>query len=270
MKEIRTFSQEIIGELKNHNLTGEIKEVEKANGVMLTGIAIKTDGNASPTIYVDDMLKKGLSVEEAAAQITAIINKDTAKDIDISWFYDFSKVKPMLRARLFNQATNAEVSKKAPAPFDDLIIVPYITGVVIDGKPDGAIKVKADHLKIWDVTPDEVIEIAESNSKNDAEAMSMSEVLRQMGYPAPPFVDDPMTVVSNREKCFGAYAIIAMLDELKERYTNGFTVLPSSVHEVIIIDSDDQETLDSMVEEVNAEQVDYQEQLSNHSYRVAA
>ena len=54
-----------------------------------------------------------------------------------------------------------------------------------------------------------------------------------------------------------------------ELFPNGYVVLPSSVHEVIVRELDmDPDELSKLVQTVNAEQVDPEEQLSNHAYVV--
>lgn len=250
-------------------VNGVAQEVERANGTIRTAVSVKTSGNASPLIYVDSMYDQGLTVEEAAADVREIIEKEGSKNLDMQFFKDFEQIKPMLRARLYNKATTADVSRVAADPFNDLIITAWVSGIKV-GDAVGAIKVKAEHLDIWNVTADEVLDIAESNSRNDAMIMSMAEILKAMGYPGPIEDDGTMYVISNESKSFGAYSILALMDDLKARFKDGFTVLPSSVHEVIVVPMDDQKALDSMVQEVNDTQVDYAEQLSNHSYRIAA
>ena len=113
----------------------------------------------------------------------------------------------------------------------------------------------------------------EENAKKDATLENIGDVLRAMGMPEAMISDTeqnpPMIVLSNYKRTFGAYSIIAKLDELKERFTNGFIVLPSSVHEVIVVEVPDGEELDNMVQEVNDGYVNLEEQLSGHAYRIA-
>ncbi len=96
----------------------------------------------------------------------------------------------------------------------------------------------------------------------------MNEVLAEMGASESMLLDDcPMWVISNTRRTNGAYGVIALLDQLKDRFKS-FTVLPSSVHEVLVVTVDSDE-YDSMVQEVNDTQVDYTDQLSNHAYKIA-
>ena len=69
--------------------------------------------------------------------------------------------------------------------------------------------------------------------------------------------DDFMYVLSNKEKCYGAYVILteAARQEILNQFPNGkVTILPSSVHELILIetmDNENMENLQQMVREIN-------------------
>ena len=246
-------------------VNGVAKEVEKNNGVKVIGVEVNTGSNVRPMVYIDEMYDRGLTVYEAADKVATIAQTYAKDELDISWIADFEKVRPMLRARLLNKATSAEVFKQAGGVFNDLIIVPYIDGVC----ENGSIKVRQEMLKVWKVTAEEVISQAEENSRKEAKMQSMSEIMAEMGYPL--VCDDmpPMIVISNEKGCYGAYSILAMLDQLKTLFPEGFAVLPSSVHEVIIVNAEDPAYLDSMVSDVNDKEVDPNEQLSGHAYLVA-
>jgi len=181
---------------------------------------------------------------------------------------DWERVKPLLRARLYNERTNADVRKPAGYGLDDLVIIPYIEAVFTDGGVNGSVKVTNELLTIWKVTADDVISIAETNSKNDFSIRSISEVIAEMtGMPPMPMDDEPL-VVTNNNKMYGAYALIAGYEALKERFPNGFTVLPSSVHEVLVTGASDDRFSD-MVSDVNDTAVDPQEVLGCKAYWVA-
>ena len=248
----------------------KVKEVEKANGVKLTGIEIPTGStNAAAVVYIDSMYEEGLTVEEAAEKVNAIKEREASHQINIDIINDFEQVKPLLRARLYNQTTSADVFRSAAEyGFNDLIITAYIEGIMQTENGIGSIKVTSGLVESWNTTPDEVLRIAEENSRKDATIKNILGVLQDLGHDE--ITDDlPLFVVSNNSNCFGAYSIIALMDDLKKKYKEGFTVLPSSVHEVLVTDLDNSD-FDSMVDEVNAEQVNPEEQLSNHAYRIAA
>lgn len=248
------------------------KEVEKANGVVLTGITVQTDGtNVFPTIYIDEMVEDGLTVDEIAEKVKKVAEEHAKPSLDTSVIESAEYAREHLRARLYNKATNAEIFRSAEQyGFEDLIIVPYLDlDEVMKG---GCIKVNKQLLNLWGMTAEECLEIAEENSRQETKVQSMAEIMAEMiGMELPePDEDTPqMIVVSNDSKMFGAYSIIPLLDYFKAKYPEGFAVLPSSVHEVIVVTTDDP-MLDGMVQDVNTTQVDLKEQLSDHAYRFVA
>lgn len=254
------YAQEIA-----NRINGTVREVEKANGVIKTAVEIPTaTNNAKASFYIDCLYEDGVSVEDAIAKATDIIEREKNHVIDIDFIYDFEQVKPRLRARLYNKASHADVFRSASEyGFDDLIITAYVE------VPEGSIKVTSQLVKNWGVSAEDVLRIAEDNSRQDSEVMNMSQILAEMGCHIG--IDKiGMWVATNYKRTFGAYALIAKLDEIRERFKNGFTVLPSSVHEVIIVEIRDEDAMSSMVQDVNNSQVKPEEQLSNHAYTFVA
>lgn len=246
----------------------ETTQTEKANGVIFTGVNVPTAReNVKATVYIDQMYDEGKTIEEAVESIKEIMRRESSKSVFIDIINDFEKVRPMLRARLYNQATKADIYRSAaPYGFDDLIIVPYIENII----DNGSVKVTNGLLKIWGVDADQVLDIAEENAKNDVEVRDMMDVIA--GYGADLGSIDPsmpqMIVVTNSKMTFGAFGIISKLDEFKEKF-GSFTVLPSSVHEVIVVNQVD-DCMTQMVKEVNDSQVELTDQLSDHAYTFAA
>ena len=85
----------------------------------------------------------------------------------------------------------------------------------------------------------------------------------------------PMYILSNTSQVFGAACILypETMKDVSLRLGSDFYVLPSSVHEVILMPADkgyDSEDLSEMVREVNASDVMPHEILSDHVYRYYA
>lgn len=256
----------------------EVKEVEKANGVKFTGIVVH-QGTICPTIYVDDMYKRGMSVEDAAREVQRIAEDKNAEGIfDSDKFLDYQGfVKDRLRIRLFNKATKAEVKRSAKSlGFDDLILVPYVNVELGDTK--GSIKVLKQHVERWGVTQRQVIDTAIKNSKGEISVQSLEAFLGIMMFGSGPLLktvspeseimDGPI-VVTNAESQNGASAILGLIPGLKKKYPEGFYVIPSSVHEVIMMPKgmgQDVESLTQMVSEVNQAVLDPVDVLSDKAY----
>lgn len=113
---------------------------------------------------------------------------------------------------------------------------------------------------------------ASAVSHTPFEIKTMAEVLNElMGAEIIPQDELPMYVVSNKERIHGAGVIAypEFMEEAAKRLGGDFYVLPSSIHEVILIpDTPDVSVLElqGIVQSVNVEQVAPEERLSNHIY----
>ena len=78
-------------------------------------------------------------------------------------------------------------------------------------------------------------------------------------------------VLSNEEKTYGAAVILYpdLLERISEKLQSGFYLLPSSVHEMIMVISEDMQDKDKlrlMVQEINLTQVPEEEILTDSVY----
>ena len=83
--------------------------------------------------------------------------------------------------------------------------------------------------------------------------------------------EDRMYILSNEIRSYGAAAILyeGRLERIGDYLKENYYVLPSSVHEVIIVPESEapaQAELSRLVKEINETQVDPEEVLSNHAY----
>lgn len=113
---------------------------------------------------------------------------------------------------------------------------------------------------------------ASAVSHTPFEIKTMAEVLNElMGAEIIPQDELPMYVASNKERIHGAGVIAypEFMEEAAKRLGGDFYILPSSIHEVILIpDTPDVSVLElqGIVQSVNVEQVAPEERLSNHIY----
>ena len=172
-----------------------------------------------------------------------------------------------VRARLYNGNTNLMpnvVCRDASIyGFEGLIVVP----VVELGETDlgyASAKVTEDMVEAWGITADEVIDAAIDNIDYTIETIKQV-LIETMGLDDMPqelidamFPDAPMFVVSNPTKYYGASSIIPATKELIKRFPKGYRVLPSSVHEMLVVpmeDGGDSKDLNEIVNQVNTELV---------------
>lgn len=243
------------------------------NGLTKTGITIKLNGaNIAPTIYVDDFYKSNLPVKDTIDTIVRIYHDHKIPSIDMKWFMDFEQIRPYLRARLYNKSTKAEVFKSAGEyGFDDLIIVPYVDEVDIGAEQKGSIKVMSQHLEMWNRSADEVIEIALGNTARLGKISSMAKWLsKMMDVPENFISDEPdfIKIASVQNQAFGAISAITCRSQLTEMYPDGYYIIPSSIHECIVLPVIDEfGYITEMIKTVNREVVSPEEILSDHVYK---
>ena len=265
---MRKYEMEIEKRLKELGYDAKAEGIEKTNGIVKNSVIVRMpEERIGVTIYTDEMFEHGLDVDESVEKIVDLYNEHKNPPIpDTSFILSYETVKDKLTLRLYNKLTSAVVKRSAASyGFDDLILVPYID---LDM---GAVKVKPEFLKIWKVSEDTVFEDAMNNLKSNVREQSMLDFL---GYPKELF--DPFAVrmmefqkiVSNKTNMFGASSILVLLDSFKAKYKDGFFVIPSSVHEVLVFpnDSMDASEIDSMVEQVNRQCVSPEEVLGRKAY----
>ena len=139
---------------------------------------------------------------------------------------------------------------------------------------------------LWGVDEDELFKIALLNTQRlfRGSVMSMASVMmdllsdRMDDEYSSEFFDMvvsedmvPMYVCSNNQKLNGAGVILYkdLLKQFAEKTGSDFYILPSSIHETLLVPVSDQmevEALRSMVREVNATQVAPEEVLSDNVY----
>ena len=244
---------------------GTAQEVKKNNGMVLIGITIKdSENNLVPCVYIDNMFDEGLSIAEAVNEVKRIAQKNPAPNFDPSTLTDFNKAKQFLSLRLYNTDNEYEIYKSASEfGFDDLIIIPVLTGFI----PNASVKVRESLIKTWGVSEDEVFAMAKANMNvDDYEIIDMNEMLKMLG--APVLEDNiDMYVLSNKDRMFGAIGAIVLRDKLKEMFPDGYIVIPSSVHEIIILPYiEENEELKQIINEVNTTEMAPDEVLGDKPY----
>ena len=285
--EISTFKikvQKAVREVLGAEYTVELREVCKNNGVVLQGLMIrKKEENVTPTIYLNsfwEAYEGGVTFADIIKKIISIYRADgIGRNIDVSFFRDFEKVKDKLCFRLVNRDKNAEQLEKMPyIPVLDLAICfyyPFDEG----GIENGMIPICRSHQENWKVTDRELLEYAMKNTPGlfPAEVIPMENALEDLLRELPEeMLKDilrkiSMQILTNSRKTYGACSILypGMLEQMAERMGGDFYLIPSSVHEFLLLPREQgrsEEELKSMVEEVNRTELPPEEVLSDHVY----
>ena len=195
--------------------------------------------------------------------------------IDVKFYTEFEKVENNIACKVINYNKNRELLKNIPnIKYLDLAIVFYY--FIEDKKMgEGSILIYDSHLCLWGKTKEEIYHHARKNTTRllPYQFQKIEEILKG-SLDEEELLEDgmlPMYVLSNERKYLGAVAILydSILASIGECLEDDFYILPSSIHEVIMIPKKIEITSDElkvMVEDINLTQVLPEEVLSNEVY----
>lgn len=282
-----TLVQREVEKRAGENYRVKLNDVMKNNGVVLRGITLmQDDSNISPTIYLNPYYD---AYENGDTTLGTVIDEviDTYernkinRSIDMKFFLNYETVRSRIIFKLINTEKNRELLKDVPyIPFHDLSIV-FQCLVSEERFGNASILIHNVHLQLWKVNARELYECALENTPllQGYELADMNTVLEEMK--ALGGVDDeeiedmrqevPMYVLSNKSRINGASCILYkdILKDFAMVVDKDLYVLPSSIHEVILLPSDgtqESEQLKKMVREINQSQVEKEEVLSDSVY----
>ena len=99
----------------------------------------------------------------------------------------------------------------------------------------------------------------------------INELMGEVSYNSDIAEDSCMYVLSNQYRHFGAGCILynRVLEDIGNQINDDFFILPSSIHETIILPASyamSKESLSEMIVEINETQVSEEDILSDHAY----
>lgn len=263
-----------------------VHEVVKSNDRTLMGLTVLRNGeNISPTVYLEpfaEQVAQGRSIEDALREIAGLQNAHhTHTPMEVPTSFDYEDVRQKLSMKLCDPETNREYLKDKPyMPCGDLAV---FYRILVDRNEDGiATAVITDNLmQIWGITKEQLHRdaVQAENVRNPVQFYSMEDLMADMMFSAEPdnlFDRDtsleldliPMYVLTNPDRVDGA-AVIArdgVPEKIAELLGSNYYVLPSSIHEVLIVpDNGNMQTkeLADTVKEINETQVSPAERLSD-------
>ena len=295
-------------ELTEEGMEVRISEVRKNNGLVLHGVSvIDPKVNITPTVYLEKFLQsyeEGEAFENIIRNIKTVLDANRLEeDFDVTVYTDFQKAKERIVYKLVNVPRNHELLEEVPyVPFLDMAVVFYY--LLDEQQADGhaTILVRNTHQAYWGITTEELYEVAGENTVKLLPPMmrNMEDMMRQIltrefteyanqknpwdpEWPEKMSIDDligqvvgeehrvPMYVLTNQSRYYGAVSMLypELLKCIGEAMECNFYVLPSSVHEVIILQDlgvEDVSVLMDMVREVNETEVCAEEVLSDSVY----
>ena len=262
-----------------------INHVIKNNGCEMDGLVIMEKGkDIAPTIYLDsfyELYTNGENIKNIIRQIEVIYeqNKNNVT-FDVNILKHFDTIKDKIVYKVVNYRSNEKLLEQVPHKrILDLAVVFYCLLDKEYGRSATALIYK-NNLKNWNVTIDDVYKAALKNTPDllHSKISSMAALFEKCGVNVDgeevdlkDYVPSDMYVLTNESKLNGAACILYenVLYDFAQKLGADLYILPSSVHEVILLPKlsmFEKDELVNMVKEVNTEGVAADEVLSDHVY----
>jgi hypothetical protein len=261
--------------------TLQLQKISRNNGVTYDAfLMVNANVNLSPTIYVPPYYHRyldGVDMESIVTDILDTYRKNLpVEDFDITLFTDYEKAKKRIVMRLVSYSRNELLLSDVPHKrFLDFAVIFYCL-LESSSTQQAGILVHNHHLSLWDVDCETLYDAAVHNSPILLEYRldNMQEILAPVVKEL--YVSDdeepfPMYILSNQNRTYGASVILypGLLSRLADSFEKDLLILPSSVHEVLLLPLDDEPDMgyySKMVNEVNETQLADEEILSDHAY----
>jgi hypothetical protein len=210
----------------------EKREIHK-NNITKTGFVLRDGGTNSPVFYPDaDFIHESLL--DQVCILKQVYERASGKEFGevFGKSYILENVLPRLVSN--KNCTRNDEDTVLYLPFLDMLIEFY---VLVDSNPFASYTLHNEHLESLGVDVDVIFRAAVSNLRTIARIKSLYEIVRD-------FVESPvcpiqMLVVTNVYTTFGASVMLLsdLLMELGDRLGEPFLILPSSIHEVICVET---------------------------------
>ena len=262
-----------------------INHVIKNNGCEMDGLVIMEKGkDIAPTIYLDsfyELYTNGENIKNIIRQIEVIYeqNKNNVT-FDVNILKHFDTIKDKIVYKVVNYRSNEKMLEQVPHKrILDLAVVFYCLLDNEYGRSATAL-IYNNNLKNWNVTIDDVYKAALKNTPDllHSKISSMAALFEKCGVNVDgeevdlkDYVPSDMYVLTNESKLNGAACILYenVLYDFAQKLGADLYILPSSVHEVILLPKlsmFEKDELVNMVKEVNTEGVAADEVLADHVY----
>jgi len=301
--EFKEFSERLLVIIKSmlpEGYEAKLKTVHKNNNQKREALIISNGSSSmAPSIYLElyyNSLIKGREMNDIAKEIISIaLNNRSGEDV-VSQISDPSTMSSKIVFRLINSTLNKVRLSEVPHIIIENMAKVYF--IVLDINVDGvsSIMITNELLSLWNMSPEKLDALSNINTpklfpsiiKNMNECIcdilsdQKEELTIEEDEHFEEFLNDyimdmssreneRMYVLSNTKGINGAGAILYpnVLQELASKLNSDLYILPSSIHEVILLPARDRmssRALRDMVIDVNSSQVAPEEVLSNEIY----
>lgn len=275
-----------------------IQKVIKNNNVIRYAAIINEENSMiSPSIYLENFYSdyiNGQSLSQICDSIMFMHEKYKGGiDFSLDDYFDYDYIKDKLYLKVINKAKNEELLKSIPyREFYDLALVVYIAlEEVKNGQ--ATITVNNRNLEVWNITKDKLFDAAFMNEYENTppKLEKMTTVMRELLKEKYIDMQDEETeaqidsiinmmeenddrdmyVLTNSKKINGACYIVyeEYLKKFAKSINSDLYILPSSIHEILLIPMDcgvTKRELEKMVSDINNTELSPSEVLSDSVY----
>lgn len=247
-----------------------IVDVTKNNDTVKKGISVRKNGEKIGRIYYWN--------GEALEAFLGDVESSPLPNIDFEM--SLKKQKDNIVAILINVEANKERLKEMPHRKVEGLDLAIVYKIIFKKDSEGITSSDINNgmMAMLRVTEDELYTIAMKNTKEyyASDIKSMTETLNDMMKESQDIVEDiPETlfILSNETRQFGAICMLypeVLKEFCEEKMIGGVFVIPSSIHEVLLMIADKNKAdvgyIRRMIKEVNNENVSEVERLSDSLY----
>lgn len=259
-----------------------IRDVEKVQGESYRGISFRNgdspvEGNMNMH-GAFEAYQAGESCDGILQQIEDAIMQqvDQMPHFSVEQLADYQSMKGSLMMELIPQKGNEDRLAGVPhQKVEDLALI-YRMDMGENGNGKMTSVITNQQLEAYGITAEQLHQDVMENApqSHPASLRSMREVMAGvMGMePDPPMPGEPVMLVVTTEGAFMGAAVIqypGFVEQAAEQVGGDFFVLPSSIHEVLMIPDDgkaDFRELEAMVQSINETQVAPADRLSDRVY----
>ena len=246
-----SFKEQFVEEVKDRlyeqgaEVNVSVHEVNKLNE-SYEAITVTPEGsNIGVNVGIDkfyDAMENGRSYDEVVDKAVDVVTNGITQrpDFDINSLSDYSQMKEKLAMEVVSAEANKEMLETVPHQNIEDMAVVYRLVLNSDDEGRASILLTNQLIESMGVTPEQLHADAMENAPQikPVEIKGMSEVMAEMMglFPVAP-EDEKIYVATVPDKVHGAgvLAYQNFMDQAAERAGGDFFILPSSIHEILIV-----------------------------------
>lgn len=257
----------------------------KINDTKRLGLVIRKIGETiAPTVYIDhfydDYIKKKCTLEEIASQLWQVVcGFDAREDAYQSFSVELEDCREKIIFRLISQEKNSAYLTHLPhLPFLNLAIIFVVVHQLSDQGLE-SICITNELQKKWNISTKDLYTLAAENTPRllPPSMNTMAQTIESFfGEETKEYLESEkpiphIYIISNKYGINGASTLLyeGFIQHIAEEKEQNFYILPSSIHEILLIPDTVQgilPRLSEMVRDINENHVRTDEILSDQAY----